>query len=457
MADAKLGKDAWTGFVKKQKLEKQLDDAALLKVLEKLDKSAGTADALEAVGEQVKKLLVQLAKQKKDLGDKLFTSTKDKLNELLDEAETRLKHAGAQAGDAHEEEEADSPALLTSTMIPLVRQLLKGDVQMRAMIAVSSKKAAVLIMRKPISPSRRKLLAEYLGETSGLKYFTAEVGGGTGQLEFLLDGSPGGLSKKLRQAVFEQTGLRCRVALRFGEETETDGEDDAGGATTQDTQAAPPDTAAAADPAADAYQQRLDALEPRYLAALQASPETAGKMRAVRAFADGKAGAGQYAAALKGLDALAALFGTGTPARAAPSGAQVIFTRVRLDWQNTRKTVRAELQALEDEILAESEEEPDFADISTGTGALFEMLETLDERLIDKLDEALNSSDPAQRRALHAQALEIVGGYRDFVRSDALLADIDDNGFLDLEVRATLDGALAAMAAQLDTSLALNH
>lgn len=456
MADAKLGKEAWTGFVKKQKLEKQLDDAALLKALDKLDKSAGSADALEAVGEQVKKLLVQLAKQKKELGDKLFASTKDKLYELLDEAETRLKHAGAPAGDAHEDEEADSPALLTSTMIPLVRQLLKGDVQMRAMIAVSSKKAAVLIMRKPVSPSRRKLLAEYLNETSGLKYFAAEVSGGTGQLEFLLDGSPGGLSKKLRQAVFEQTGLRCRVALRFGEETETDGEDEAAGAGTQDSPSVTTATVAAADTAVAAYQHRLDTLEPRYLAALQAAPETAGKMRAVRAFADGKAEAGQYAAALKGLDALEALFGTATPASAVPSGAQVIFTRVRLDWQNTRKTVRAELQALEDEILLESEEEPDFADISAGTGTLFEMLDTLDERLIDKLDEALNSSDPAQRRVLHAQALGIVGGYRDFVRSDALLADIDDNGFLDLEVRATLDGALAAMAAQLDTSLALN-
>jgi hypothetical protein len=463
MADKKLSKDVWVGFTKKLKLS--LDDSALIKALEKFDKTDeghndARASALEGIVEQVKKQVAALVKAKKDLGDKPFGETKDKLYELLDEAEKQQKAANKSAASSAEEEEEDSPALLTTAMIPLVRLLHKGEVQMHGLIAVGSKKAAVLIMRRAISPSRRKLLAEYLQESGGLKYFAAEVAGSAGQLEFLLDSSPGGLSKKLRQAVLDQTGLRSKVFVQFGEETETDGEESAeseGG----EVQASE-DEGHADDAALITYQQRLEALAPRYLQALKGAPELAGKLRALHGFADGKAEAGQYAVALKSLDALEGLLATAEAAVATQttskpdrSGAQVLFTQTRLDWDSTRKTVLAELQELEAEILEASREEPDLEDIRGGTKNLFAMLETLDTSLIDKLDEAINALDPAQRKALHGQALEIVGGYRKFIRSDALLRDIDDNGFLELDVRETLDLKLAAMAAQLDASLSL--
>jgi len=443
----KLSKEVWVAFAKKNKLS--LEDGALIKALEKFDKCdekqhEARSAALEGIVEQVKKQVVLLAKAKKDLGDKLFGQTKDKLYELLDESEKLQKSEGKKAEEA-EDEEADSPTLLTSAMIPLVRTLQKGETTMPALIAITSKKAAVLISRRAISPSRRKLLAEYLQETGGIKYLIAQCTGASGQLEFQLDSSPGGLSKRLKQAVFEQTGLRTRISLRFGEESESDGEEEEGNG-----------GAEAEDPLLAAYMARFEALDEPYRQALRRSPETATKLTAVHGFAIDKAEAHQYQAALQALDRLDKLIQE-TPA-ATTVGAQpqsfVAFTQTRLAWDQTRKAVQADLRKLEAEILARCKDESDFADIEVGAKTLYEMLDVLDERLIDKLDEALNAATPQARQQLHLQAREIVDEYLEFVETDELVADIDANGFVDTAVRATLTTRLNDMAGRLAASYA---
>ncbi len=473
MAD-KLSKDVWVAYTKKHKLS--LEDAALVKALEKFDKSdekqhEARVAALEGVVEQVKKQVALLVKAKKELGDKLFGEAKDKLYELLDEAEKQLKAGSRKAAAAEaeeEDEEADSPALLTTAMIPLVRLLLKGGTQMYALIAVTSKKAAVLISRRAISPTRRKLLAEYLQEKSGVKYIVAECGGQSGQLEFLLDSSPGGLSKRLKQAVFDQTGLRTKIVLCFGEETESDAEDEDGksaGQAAEVTQQTDEDD----DPLLAAYMARFEALDEPYLQALRRHPEMRTKLEAVHDFASDKAEVHQFEAALKALDALeklidgAAANGTAqaqpaaqTPAATPPAGRQpqafVAFTQTRLAWDQARKAVQADLRKLEAEILARCKDESDFADIQDGAKTLYEMLDVLDERLIDKLDEALNATTPQARQKFHLQAREIVDEYLEFVETDELVADIDANGFVDTAVRSTLTTRLHDMAGRLSAS-----
>ena len=384
----KLSKEVWVAFTRKNKLS--LEDSALLKALEKFDKCdekqhEARSAALEGIVEQVKKQVVLLAKVKKDLGDKLFGLAKDKLYELLDEAEKLQKSDGkrtekAEKAEEAEDEEADSPTLLTSAMIPLVRTLQKGGITMPALIAVTSKKTAVLISRRAISPSRRKLLAEYLQESGGIKYLVAQCTGASGELEFQLDSSPGGLSKRLKQAVLDQTNLRTRIVLRFGEESESDGEEDAD---------------------------------------------------------------------------------NDTPAAAATGAARpqsfVAFTQTRLAWDQTRKAVQADLRKLEAEILARCKDESDFADIQVGAKTLYEMLDVLDERLIDKLDEALNATTPQTRQQLHLQAREIVDEYLEFVETDELVADIDANGFVDTAVRATLTTRLQDMAGRLAAGYGASH
>lgn len=227
MAD-KLSESLWTGFTRKAKLD--LDDGALVKALARFDKSDAAKpeprlDALQDVVEQVKKLVVALTKKKKELGDKLFNEAKDKLYLVLDLAETL--HKDTEAAAASVDEEADSPVLLTAKMIPLVRELRKGDVTMNALICTAGRGTAVLIMRKAIATTRRKMLAEALDAKGGAKYIVGEVLLENQALTFVVQSSAAGLAKRLRQALLDQLQLRLKVRVRGDDGAEDlDGQDE---------------------------------------------------------------------------------------------------------------------------------------------------------------------------------------------------------------------------------------
>ena len=70
------------------------------------------------------------------------------------------------------------------------------------------------------------------------------------------------------------------------------------------------------------------------------------------------------------------------------------------------------------------------------------MMEKLDTRLIDKLDEALNAKDQSERANRHAEAAGIIKEYKAFVDGDALLAAIDSNGFMNSSIRTSLVSTL---------------
>ena len=146
--------------------------------------------------------------------------------------------------------------------------------------------------------------------------------------------------------------------------------------------------------------------------------------------------------------------GTG-PARQAPVQATgpvspaVAFTQSRLLWDTTRKQVQVELQKLEATILQETAEEPDAATIAANSKILYTILDFLDERLIDKLDDALNAKTPEDRSKLQTEARDIIDEYIDYMSSDELLHDIDDNGFVDMQIQATVSGQLNAIGSNL--------
>jgi hypothetical protein len=116
--------------------------------------------------------------------------------------------------------------------------------------------------------------------------------------------------------------------------------------------------------------------------------------------------------------------------------------------------VRAELEKLQQQVLADIKDDPDFANLSKNSAVLYRPLERLDERLMTKLDDALNATTAEQRNACHEEALTIVDEYMDFARTDALLHDICDNGFTDVDIESVLVERLTAMAAQLKAAIA---
>ena len=558
MADKFLTEAEWKKFAK----GRDLKDAALLKALaafEKAHDGAAQVDALATIEKEIDGL------RKFVKGDRDFGAQLDAMEKAQGKEEKLAKAAAAKESEASEDEEEDSPAQLTGKLIPLLRELKKGEIELPVMIAVGGKEAAVLISRRAISPSKRKMLAEYLGDSGTPKYVIGHCVWEANSYTFVVQTQAGGLAKKLRAAIYKQTDLRAKVRVRGedgamdddGEEAEA-GEHEAGEApgappttpsTTPPTQAAtgniPP-----APPLPDALKAQFDkrwaTLEPLALAALRAGTGDVSKIRAVAEFVREKADAANYKAAVQASDTLEKLLSPGQPGepqqttapkttgadpaaafnarlaallgRAKPviaaGGAQgqdlklklseagmtarkqefgpanalldaaeallektggapetqpggkpeagaaaggvskVAFTQSRLAWIGTRKQVQAELKKLELKIQALSVEEDDFSEIRAGTGQLYEVLEVLDERLIDKLDDALNAAEPARIKALHGEAREIIDEYLDFVNTDDLMGDIDDNGFVNVKIRSAMSDQLKQMSTLLGASFA---
>jgi hypothetical protein len=220
-----------------------------------------------------------------------------------------------------------------------------------------------------------------------------------------------------------------------------------------------------ADPAAE-WKKNLAAWTPAIKAALAAKGPDAPAIAKLfsQASALSKPG-GDMALALEKLTECHNLATAGAaPAGAAPAGdgktavSNVVFTQTRLVWDATRKKVQTELEALAQAIRTtcrQWNEDPNFEDevdpneLEAGLKNLNRILDKLDTRLIDKLDEALNAADPAQRQAKHVEAKGLVQEYLAFVNTDPLLAEIDDNGFTATKVRATVLAALTALSSKL--------
>lgn len=220
------------------------------------------------------------------------------------------------------------------------------------------------------------------------------------------------------------------------------------------------EAAARPDPAA-AFNARLAALMPRVKAGLaEAGPAAQAlklKVSEAGTFArkqdfDAAHGLLDEAEALLGIPGAGATSGAAPPEL--PAATKIAFTQSRLEWERMRKQVQADLRKVEAAVLEACKDESDFSVIARNIGSLYTVLDRLDERLIDTLDEALNADSADRRRALQLQAREIVDEYRDYVKTEELLRAIDENGFVDVGIVAGLNHCLGGLAQQLRAATA---
>jgi hypothetical protein len=231
MAEKQLTESAWKAHAKGRSYK----DASLIKALADWGRadSAHLDDQLLSL-DAIEKAAAELLKENK--GDKELVAYLAELNKAT--ARTRKVAELAAKESAKEsaretvkpEDDDESVAVLTTKMLPLLRQVAKGDV-MHTMLASAGKQLVVLLSRKPIPVSRRKLLADQLESTGGTKYFN-----GICQLEqnattFVLTTEVAGLAKRIKAALLQQTGLRVKVRCRSEDgQTDDDGEDEEGAA-----------------------------------------------------------------------------------------------------------------------------------------------------------------------------------------------------------------------------------
>jgi hypothetical protein len=455
----KLSENTWTAFTRKQKLD--LDDGALVKALGRFDKAPEDkpeprAQALRDVVDEIRKQVASIARRRKELGDKPFGEAKDKLYALLEAAEALQKDvakAAAAASKGHDEED-DGPALLTGKLASLLRDVRKGELVLHLLVAVAGKEAVVMLSRSPISPARGPLLRSQLANPGGLKFIRGECQFEHGVVTFVVQAPSGGLARRIREAIVRQTGMKLKIRVR-GE----DGEEQEGDEVAPDASSAPqapaPATAAVA-PEQLAYAQRWEALQPRLAKALREQHPEATRLRAVGAFAAEKAAAGDVAGAGKALDMMEKLLAAAPPTAATPAAtvavppvSNVVFQQARLVWDASRKKALGLLATVQTALLADFKGTPELGEIRVLSERLQGLLARLDERLSDKLDEALNAADPQVRRQRHEEAAGIVREYRAFVQGDPGLRLLDENPFARVQIRQVYETTLNVLAAKL--------
>jgi len=209
--------------------------------------------------------------------------------------------------------------------------------------------------------------------------------------------------------------------------------------------AAPIDDATRAAKIAEALKK----LKPLMDQVISIVPERKGELHATMVQIAGEIKNKQFDDAKRNVMDFATLLKSLATQQPSSSTGFVDYTKARLAWDAARKDVRTELQTLEDAILAASENELDFDEIAENCGNLYEMLDVLDERLIDTLDDLLNESDSDRQQELRRTATTILGEYAEYVANDGMLQEIDQNEFKPVKVYATLQSTLSDLRSQL--------
>jgi hypothetical protein len=136
----------------------------------------------------------------------------------------------------------------------------------------------------------------------------------------------------------------------------------------------------------------------------------------------------------------------------------VAMQQARLRWDDTRKKVHDELVRLEQAIMDQcvafnnrpgATTKVNLSDLKTQSQRLYTILDHLDERLIDKLDEALNAQTTDLRQEKNDEAIKIIQNYQTFVNGDPFIGVIDDNGFTPTRIKQTFATVLTDLSSML--------
>jgi len=225
----------------------------------------------------------------------------------------------------------------------------------------------------------------------------------------------------------------------------------------EDIPVAPPPVETPIDAAA--LKARLTALVQRIPAALAADPSRKEALLGLAKQAQLMLGTNNLKTATQHTDELEAALGK-APAGASvpppdtsapkPAGAAVTYAKSRLAWMAARQKVGAEIAKLRAQLLTEYKDDGRSVEIldAYDTRAA-NVLAGFDEKLADKLDEATNAADAALRTQLVADAKALIATYQQFLDGEKLIADLDENPFVPLAIRATIGATLTALSAAI--------
>jgi len=424
-----LNDSAWKDVLAKNKSVK---DNGLLKSLAEIKRlGEDDHDDSQKVLDEVLKLTGQLKKSKeiaaapvvgKYLGE-LAAAAEASLREIakarteaakaeLAKADAEKKAKAAEAKkreqdekgekEEHEEDGDEVSALLTTRLIPLLRQVNKGEM-MHALVARAGKQVAVMLSRKPISPARRKLLADELGVSGGVKYFVGHCVKEKGATTFVMKSEVVGLAKQLKLALLNQTGMRVKRLSCRGQDGEMD----------HDLE----------DDDEEASGSARDGDVPRFVPGVEVAKRESGDSNN---------------------DAPKVVPGVDVERQPSPA-----LASAPEEWDGTRELLQRNINALKRAVQAQVADQGDelIDEIDGHLQKLDRILGKLDRRLADSLATAGAARDPADRRQSLQESKAILTEYIRYVGSEPLIAHLDSNPFgVKTDLRATLSKSLTKLA-----------
>ncbi len=130
---------------------------------------------------------------------------------------------------------------------------------------------------------------------------------------------------------------------------------------------------------------------------------------------------------------------------AAPNVAAL--TKAKLAWKATRTKIEGDLDKLHSEMAAVYKDHGFGADLDKYFSSKVQpVLDSLDDSLGDKLDAVLQNTDPAQQAKLVGEAQKILQKYQSYVTGEPLIAKLDDNPFVPLQIGKTISTTLGALS-----------
>jgi hypothetical protein len=133
--------------------------------------------------------------------------------------------------------------------------------------------------------------------------------------------------------------------------------------------------------------------------------------------------------------------------KAGSDGAAVALAKCALLWDTMRKYLEDRVIPLENVILEASADEHDFDAIKAGVPVLRQVMQRLDARLSEKLNQAYGTQDQAGRVKLRQEAKSIVGEYQAYIATDKLVGALDGNPFnIEFDGVARVQTTLKAIA-----------
>lgn len=212
-------------------------------------------------------------------------------------------------------------------------------------------------------------------------------------------------------------------------------------------------------------------LAPKVEAALKANTPDASRIRAVWAFAQEKAEAGDETTALKAVERLVPLLKAAASAAARPvDGAPtespasqaakpepvpdavpqnvVALQRSRILWINAKREMKAGLLTFRSAVMSDAEDEEDKDEILAAADLFVNSIDEFDAQLEDQLDALSQQSDGPERTKMKKAAEQTIARYLK-VLEGPFFSEIDANPFVPVKVTSTGRQALMTISAAL--------